>query len=110
MSDGAPAPTNPPRNLMLGIALAQDESPEYVVIGSAEYGVLSAEGFYRQGGEWLSLNMSVGAGPDAFIGGGPDAPGTGLEQSLQSGSIEAISPEFRHLRIGDIEFNVYPRR
>ena len=95
---------------LVEVDLNQDESPEYVVIGSAEYGLLRAEGFYRQGGEWLSLNMSVGAGPDAFIGGGPDAPGTGLEQSLQSGPIEAISPEFRHLRIGDIEFNVYPCR
>lgn len=88
--------------MLLEVDLNQDESPEYVVIGSAENRVLLAEGFYRQGGEWLSLNMP--------ISGRPDAPGTDIESSLQSGTIEAVSPEFRHLRIGDVEFNVYPRR
>lgn len=87
---------------LVEVDLNQDETPEYVVIGSTDSGLLRAEGFYRQGDEWLSLYMPVGTGPDAS--------GTGLEPSLQSGAIEAISPEFQTLRIGDVEFNVYPHR
>lgn len=88
--------------MLLEVDLNQDETAEYVVIGSADNRLLLAEGFYRQGGDWLSLNMSFVAGPDEI--------GADLGSSLQSGTIEAISPEFRHLRIGDVEFNVYPRR
>lgn len=87
--------------MLVEVDLNRDEAPEYVVIGSTDYALLRAEGFYRQDGDWVSLNM---------IGNGPASPDTDFGPSLQSGAIETIPPEFQDLRIGDVEFSVVPRR
>ncbi len=87
--------------MLVEVDLNGDGTPEYVVIGSTDYALLRAEGFYRQDGEWVSLNM---------IGNGPASPDTDFGPSLQSGAIETIPPEFQDLRIGDVEFSVVPRR
>lgn len=87
--------------ILIEVDLNRDETPEYVVIGSTDYEFLHAEGFYRQGDEWLSLNMIRTA---------PISSDVDMQPSLQTGDIEAISPEFQHLRIGDVELNVYLRR
>ena len=87
--------------MLVEVDLNRDEAPEYVVIGSTDYALLRAEGFYRQDGDWVSLNM---------IGSGPASPDADFGPSLQSGAIEAIPPEFQDLRIGDVEFSAVPRR
>ena len=87
--------------MLVEVDLNRDETPEYVVIGSTDYALLRAEGFYRQDGDWVSLNM---------IGNGPATPDTDFAPSLQSGAIETIPPEFQTLRIGDVEFSPVPRR
>ena len=87
--------------MLVEVDLNRDEAPEYVVIGSTDYALLRAEGFYRQDGDWVSLNM---------IGNGPATPDTDFGPSLQSGAIETIPPEFQTLRIGDVEFSAVPRR
>ena len=87
--------------ILIEVDLNRDETPEYVVIGSTDYEFLHAEGFYRQGDEWLSLNMIRTA---------PISSDVDMQPSLQTGDIEAIPPEFQHLRIGDVELNVYLRR
>ena len=87
--------------MLVEVDLNRDETPEYVVIGSADQAAPHAEGFYRQGDEWLSLQM---------LRHGPVSPDTDVEPNLQTGTIEVISPEFQLLRIGDVEFNPVPRR
>ena len=88
-------------NLMLvAIDLNQDQALEYVLIGSTEFGVLWAEGFYRQDDEWLSLNVRRTAA---------ESSDNEIEQSLQSGEIEAVPPEFQDLLIGDVELSFMPR-
>ena len=88
-------------NLMLvAVDLNQDQALEYVLIGSTEFDVLWAEGFYRQDEEWLSLNVRRTV---------PESSDNEIEQSLQSGEIEAVSPEFQDLLIGDVELSFMPR-
>ena len=88
-------------NLMLvAIDLNQDQTLEYVLIGTTEFDVLWAEGFYRQDDEWLSLNVRRD---------GPGSLDAEIETSLQSGEIEAMPPQFQDLRIGDVEFSFMPR-
>ena len=88
-------------NLMLvAVDLNQDQALEYVLIGTTEFDVLWAEGFYRQDDEWLSLNVR------RDVSGASDAE---IETSLQSGEIEAVPPQFQDLRIGDAEFSFMPR-
>ncbi len=89
-----------PNVVLVEVDLNRDETPEYVVIGSADQAVVHAEGFYRQGEDWLSLNM---------IRNRPGSSGTDLEPSLQSGEIDAVAPQFQTLRIGDVELIVYLR-
>ena len=89
-----------PSVTLVEVDLNRDETPEYVVIGSTDQAVLHAEGFYRQGEDWLSLNM---------IRNRPGSPDADLEPSLQSGAIEAVAPQFQTLRIGDVELIVYLR-
>lgn len=62
--------------------------------------MLWAEGFYRQDGEWLSLNVRRTAA---------ESSDNEIEQSLQSGEIEAVPPEFQDLQIGDVELSFMPR-
>ena len=88
-------------NLMLvAVDLNQDQTLEYVLIGTTEFDVLWAEGFYRQDDEWLSLNVR------RDVSGASDAE---IEMSLQIGEIEAMPPQFQDLRIGDVEFSFMPR-
>lgn len=85
---------------LVAVDLNQDRVLEYVLIGSTEFDVLWAEGFYRQDDEWLSLNVrrTVAESSDNEI-----------EQSLRSGEIEAAPPEFQDLLIGDVELSFMPR-
>ena len=88
-------------NLMLvAVDLNQDQALEYVLIGTTEFDVLWAEGFYRQDDDWLSLNVR------RDVSGASDAE---IETSLRSGEIEAVPPQFQDLRIGDAEFSFMPR-
>ena len=86
--------------VLVAVDLNQDQTLEYVLIGSAEFGALRAEGFYRQGDEWLSLNLTRDVSVSSEID---------IELTLQSGEIETIPPEFQVLRIGELEFNVSRR-
>ena len=86
--------------VLVAVDLNQDRALEYVLIGSTGFGVLWAEGFYRQEEEWLSLNVRRTAA---------EPSGNDLEQSLQSGEIEAVPPEFQDLLIGDVELSFMPR-
>ena len=86
--------------VLVAVDLDRDRALEYVLVGTTEFDVLWAEGFYRQDGEWQSLsvrrNVSGSSGIDA-------------EQSLESGAIEAIPPQFQDLRIGEVEFSFMQR-
>ncbi|MCZ0954626.1 MAG: DUF4153 domain-containing protein [Rhodospirillaceae bacterium] len=86
--------------VLVAVDLNQDQALEYVLIGSTGFGVLWAEGFYRQEEEWLSLNVRRTAA---------EPSGNDLEQSLLSGEIEAVPPEFQDLLIGDVELSFMPR-
>ena len=86
--------------VLVAVDLDRDRALEYVLVGTTEFDVLWAEGFYRRDGEWQSLsvrrNVSGSSGIDA-------------EQSLESGAIEAIPPQFQDLRIGEVEFSFMQR-
>ena len=86
--------------VLVAVDLNQDQALEYVLIGSTGFGVLWAEAFYRQEEEWLSLNVRRTVS---------EPSGNDLEQSLQSGEIEAVPPEFQDLLIGDVELSFMPR-
>lgn len=86
--------------VLVAVNLNQDQALEYVLIGSTEFNVLRAEGFYRQDEEWLSLNVRRTVA---------ESSGDEIEQSLQSGEIEAVPPEFQDLLIGDLELSFMPR-
>ncbi|MYF69273.1 MAG: hypothetical protein F4181_04495 [Proteobacteria bacterium] len=86
--------------VLVAVDLNQDQALEYVLIGSTGFGVLWAEAFYRQEEEWLSLNVRRTVS---------EPSGNDLEQSLQSGEIEAMPPEFQDLLIGDVELSFMPR-
>ena len=86
--------------VLVAVDLNQDQALEYVLIGTTEFDVLWAEGFYRQDDEWLSLNVR------RDVSGASDAE---IETSLQSGEIEAVPPQFQDLRIGDVELSFMPR-
>lgn len=86
--------------VLVAVNLNQDQALEYVLIGSTEFNVLRAEGFYRQDEEWLSLSVRRTVA---------ESSGDEIEQSLQSGEIEAVPPEFQDLLIGDLELSFMPR-
>ena len=86
--------------VLVAVDLNQDQTLEYVLIGTSEFDVLWAEGFYRQDDEWLPLNVRRN------VFGSSDAE---IEMSLQSGAIEAVPPEFQDLRIGEVELSFMPR-
>ena len=86
--------------VLVAVDLNRDQTLEYVLIGTTEFDVLWAEGFYRQDDEWLSLNVR------RDVSGSSD---TEIEMSLQSGMLEAIPPEFQDLRIGEVELSFMPR-
>ena len=86
--------------VLVAVDLNQDQALEYVLIGTTEFDVLWAEGFYRQDEEWLSLNVRRTV---------PESSDNDTEQSLQSGEIEAVPPEFQDLLIGDVELSFMPR-
>ena len=86
--------------VLVAVNLNQDQALEYVLIGSTEFNVLRAEGFYRQDEEWLSLSVRRTVA---------ESSGDEIEQSLRSGEIEAVPPEFQDLLIGDLELSFMPR-
>ena len=76
--------------------LNSDGNPEYVLVHSFR-GRVDADAFMNEGnGAWSQFRMM------------PDRPFPESNETLSSGAVEVIEPEFNNLRIGEINFEAMP--